>query len=455
MNEIIKKDLGAKFIADALSKNGYCAYLVGGCVRDAIMGEVPADIDITSSATPDTAMRILRDTGCTIAETGLKHGTFTAIYKGVPYEITTMRTESGYNDSRHPENVEFVKNIEQDLSRRDFTINAMAYSYENDEVIDVFGGKEDIKAKIVRCVGEPQRRFEEDALRIMRALRFASRLGFDIEKNTLEAMKNTKANLLNISSERIYKELCSILCGKHAGRVMMAYSDILYPVIPELEACNGFSQHSRYHKYDVLEHTCKVIDEIPPIPALRLAALFHDVGKPSVFSLDENGEGHFFGHAHKSTEIAEKTLKNLKADNKTKEDVLFLVKHHDTPLPSEEILLKKRLNRIGTERFLSLCAIARADCLGQDDSVRYRLGEIEKIKDAAERIIGEGTCFSLSSLAVDGNDVMSFGVKEGRDVGRVLSCLLDEVLSGQIENTSEKLKKRIRELVDIIHGNKQ
>ncbi len=442
----LKNDIGAAYIVSLLASWGFSSYLVGGCVRDACMGAAASDIDITSSARPDQTAEILERGGCRVIATGLKHGTVTAVYNGVPYEITTMRTEDGYCDNRHPDKVNFVDNIKEDLKRRDFTVNAMAYSYDEDGIIDLYGGRQDIEDKLIRCVGEPQRRFEEDALRILRGLRFASRLGFDIEDKTLEAMRDKKQLLLKISAERIYKELCMLLCGKYAGNTVLKYSDILYPIIPELEACRGFDQHSKYHRYDVLEHICHVIDAVKPEPSYRLCALFHDIGKPCVFSLGEDGEGHFYSHAQKSAEIAQATLDKLKADTKTKEEAVFLVRHHDTPLPKKANDIKKRLNRIGIERFFALCDIAYADCMGQAEQVRYRLGDIAQIKKFAEDIISAGECFDASSLNINGYDIISLGVSEGKEVGNILKVLLDEVLCGKLENAHEKLSMRAKEL---------
>ena len=446
MAEVFKNNEGAKFICDRIRAHGYSAYLVGGCVRDAYMKNEPSDVDITVSSPPEKTAEILESAGCRVIPTGLKHGTVTALYDGEVYELTTMRKESGYSDGRHPESVEFVSDIESDLTRRDFTINAMAYSYETGSIIDIFGGREDIKNKLIRCVGEPSRRFREDALRILRALRFASRLGFEIEENTLNAMREAKDSISCLSAERVYSELCGLLCGKHAGSVLLKYADIIYPVIPELEACQGFWQYSKYHKYDVLEHICKVIDATEPTPVMRLSAFFHDVGKPAAFFMDEQGEGHFFEHGNISYDIAQRTLERLKADNKTKDTVLFLVKHHDEPIPSENTLIKKRINRIGAERFFMLCDIAMADCKGKADSQLYRIAEIESIKKTAQAIISEGECTGAETLLINGDDIISLSVPEGKRVGEILKVILDEVLSGNLENTKESLLLRATEL---------
>ncbi len=429
----------AKKLCMTLEQNGYQAYAVGGCVRDAYMGIVPHDIDITTAATPDKVRDIFMHLGHHVIETGIKHGTVTVVAEGTPYEITTFRTEGGYGDMRHPQNVRFVGNIEQDLSRRDFTVNSIAYSYKDGSVVDVFGGVDDIKRKVIRCVGDPYRRFEEDALRILRALRFASKLGFAIEADTEQAMRSSAKNISAVSAERIYHELCEILCGKFASDVILAYSDVLSVILPELEACKGFCQHSKYHCYDVLMHICKVVENTPSVSHMRFAALLHDIAKPQVFSIDEKGEGHFYGHAAKSAEIAERFLTELKADKKTREQTVFLVRHHDTPLPNEERLIKKRINKIGKEAFFDLAALAEADCKGQSEAVRYRLSLVAQIKDKATELLSAGECMSLSSLRINGNDIIGLGVSEGREVGKILSQLLEAVMSGETDNDRDKL----------------
>ncbi len=439
MREHFLNDEGAKYISELYYSLGHSAFLVGGCVRDALMGKTPSDIDIATTATPNISAQILKKAGCRVVLTGAKHGTVTAIYGGSSYEITTMRKETGYSDKRHPDKTEFVNDIEIDLSRRDFTVNAMAYSLKTDEITDIFGGRADIENKIIRCVGEPSRRFGEDSLRILRALRFSAALGFEIEENTLRAMREAKDSLLLLSAERVYRELCLILCAEYAGSVILKYADILYPIIPELQACRGFLQNSKYHKYDVLEHICSVIDKSNKDKIMRLAAFFHDIGKPLCFSLDENGEGHFFGHACISAEIAERNLLRLKADKDTREAVVFLVKNHYNSLPTEPLQIKKRLNRIGKERFFLLCDLAFADTAGKADGLLDRLLEIEKIKQTAQKIIDEGQCFGVGSLAVDGEDLKTLGFRQGKEIGKVLGLLLDEVIEGRTENTKEAL----------------
>ncbi len=437
----------AKTICDALENEGYRAYAVGGCVRDAVMGITPHDTDITTSATPAEVKRIFELLDFCVIETGLKHGTVTVVCDKIPYEITTMRTEQGYTDMRHPEKVCFVRKIEEDLSRRDFTVNAMAYSYTDRCIVDLHGGMKDIEKRVIRCVGEPKQRFCEDALRILRALRFASSLGFSIDDGTAQAMRECSMNIRSVSAERIFKELTLLLCGKNAGRVIYEYSDILSIIIPELELCKGFDQHSRYHCYDVLRHICEVVDNIPAIPHLRFAAFLHDVGKPSVFSLDDTGEGHFYAHAQASTRIARRLMDELKADGETKKKTLFLVKHHDAPLPQEDKLIKKRLGRIGADAFFELIEIAKADCKGQSPRAFGRLDTYRELEHKVNDIIDSGACFTRASLAVDGNDIISLGVSEGREIGEILSQLLSAVMEGNVENNKEDLLCYARRLL--------
>lgn len=446
--ELLEKNSSAKTVCGIIEDAGYSAYAVGGCVRDALMGTEPNDVDITTSADPAAVHALFEKNGIKTIDTGIKHGTVTVLYNNECFEVTTMRTESGYADMRHPEAVVFVRNIEEDLARRDFTINAMAYSYKEKSIIDIYGGREDLAQRRIRCVGDPQMRFDEDALRIMRALRFSARLGFDIEPLTLAAMRRCKNNLNAVSSERIYKELSGILCACDAGRVIRDYSDILSVIIPELDRCRGFDQHSKYHIYDVLTHISYVVDNTPAVPYLRYAALFHDIGKPGTFFLDSKGEGHFYYHAQLSHEIARQTLDRLKCDNETKKKVLYLVKHHDTPLPEDSILIKKRISRIGAELFFDLATIAEADCKAQSPDVLYRLDKYTEIKNTASDILKKGNCLQRKDLAIDGTDIMDMGVKEGKTVGHVLSVLLSEVIDEKIPNERSELTLRAKQIID-------
>ncbi len=438
-------DADAKEICDILDAAGFVSYPVGGCVRDAIMGFIPHDIDITTAAHPDKVAGIFSCLGYKVIKTGIKHGTVTLLYNGREFEITTMRSEQGYSDKRHPSEIRFVTDIEQDLKRRDFTVNSMAYSYKERKLIDPFGGQEDIDRGIIRCVGNASERFSEDALRIMRALRFASKLGFDIDDVTAFAMRECKQDLRDISSERIYNELCGVLCGKNAGKIIRENYLILAVVLPELSECCGFDQNNKHHCYDVLDHIRFVVDNIPPVHYLRLAALLHDIGKPQCYTVGKDGQGHFYGHAKKSYEIASRFLSEMKVDNDTKNKVLLLVKNHDTPLPKEEKELKKRISRLGADMFFDLLELERADCKAQDESVKYRLKMYDEIECIAKDIIERGECLKITDLMIDGNDIISLGVDEGKCIGEILRRLLSEVIDGVLDNNRDVLMKRAKE----------
>ena len=437
--ESLKKNTEAMEICAIIERHGYSAYCVGGCVRDALMDVDPCDIDITTSAVPEQICKIFLENHCQVIPTGASHGTVTVIYKGKNYEITTMRCDGEYQDFRHPDAVTFVDDICVDLSRRDFTINAMAYSFFEDKIYDYYGGMQDILTGTIRCVGAPSVRFGEDALRILRALRFSSVLGFEIDQETKIAIREFSHNIRELSRERKKHEFDRLILGDFAGDIIYEYSDVLSYVIEELEQCKGFLQHSNYHSYDVLKHICKTINATPPLLHLRYAALFHDIAKPKTFSLDDTGQGHFYGHAKKSTEIAERVAQDLRFDNKTKDAVLTLVSHHDTPLPTDVRLIKRRISKLGKDMFFDLIALCRADYMAQSSLVSYRLETYDEIELLAKAIINSDECIDRNKLMINGNDIIKLGVNSGRDVGRILSYLLDEVIDGRLENKSEAL----------------
>ena len=425
----------AEIIFEKLQNAGYECFLVGGCVRDILMGKVPHDIDITTNATPEETKSVF--SYFHTLDIGIKHGTITVILEGEPIEITTYRTESAYTDGRHPDKVTFTKNIRDDLSRRDFTCNAIAFS-PSSGIVDPFGGIADIGSKTLRCVGTAEERFREDSLRILRALRFASVLGFEIEKETEEAMY-TCCELINIvSPERIYTEITKMLCGKNAGRILSGYSDILAVALPEIKAMKGFQQHNFHHIYDVLNHTAKVVDSVYPAVDLRLAALFHDCGKPNCFSLDENGVGHFYSHASISAHKAEEALMRLRCDNATREKVVKLVRIHDSPIEPDSKVIKKKLQKYGEEIFFDLIKLQRADNMGLSPEFLYRQETYTKLEEIARQIIEENQCFSLKDLAVNGRDMISLGLK-GKDIGKALDELLKAVIEERCQNDIESL----------------
>ncbi|MBQ9913575.1 MAG: CCA tRNA nucleotidyltransferase [Clostridia bacterium] len=425
----------AESIIGSLYDSGYEAYAVGGCTRDMIMGRESQDTDITTSATPQEIKKVFRSLHT--IDTGIRHGTVTVLMDGIPFEITTYRTEKGYSDGRHPDKVTFTRSLTEDLKRRDFTVNSIAYS-PRDGFVDPFGGREDIERGLLRCVGNPKERFTEDSLRILRGLRFCSVLGFSIEKNTAEAMRECKELLSIVSKERIFSELTKLICGKNVRDVLVSYSDILEVVLPEIKGMKGFDQHNFHHIYDVLEHTAAVTESIPPVPHLRYAALFHDCGKPDCFSTDENGVGHFYSHPSVSAKKAEEALLRLKSDTKTREAVIKLVKTHDTPIEESERIIKKRLRSMGEELFFDLIRLKRADTKGLAPEFHDREIHFDKLEKMAKEIIKNEECFSLRDLKINGNDLIREGFI-GKEIGSALSAALEAVIDGRVKNEKEAL----------------
>ena len=440
-NEKMKLSNGAIKAIKMLHEAGYEAYAVGGCVRDAIMGNEINDFDITTSATPVEMQQVFKNERT--FETGIKHGTITFVHERENVEITTYRVDGEYEDNRHPKTVEFTKKLENDLKRRDFTMNAIVYN-ENEGFIDLFNGIDDIKNKVIRAIGNPRDRFTEDALRILRCVRFSSTLGFKIEEKTKEAMLECKHLLHNISGERIAVEINKFLLGKNVKNAMLENYEILGEIIPEIKQMHGFDQKNSWHIYDVLTHTAVVVENTPPVLHLRLTALLHDTGKVHTFTLDENGVGHFYGHNEKSAEIAHEYLTKYKYDNFTKDRVTRLVKIHDTPIEPDKIFIKKRINRIGEKCFFDLIKIKRADNIAQNLQ-RVRLDIIDEIEKIATDIVNE-SCFSLKTLAINGSDLIKNGHTPGKNLGIILDTLLNEVIEEKIPNEKEALLKRANEI---------
>ena len=424
-----------------LKSSGYEAYLVGGCVRDMLMGIKAHDYDITTSASPFEMKQVFKD--YRTIETGIKHGTLTVIIDGEILEITTYRIDGEYKDNRHPESVTFSRNLKDDLLRRDFTINALVYN-ESEGVIDLFDGEKDIKNKIIRAVGDAEKRFTEDALRILRGIRFSSTLGFEIEENTKKAMKKCAHLLHNIAGERINVEIEKFLLGKNVKNAILENYEILGELIPEIKRMYKFDQKCKYHIYDVLEHTAVACAYIPPIPYLRLAALLHDTGKVHTFFTDDRGVGHFYGHGEKSVEIAREYLNKYKYDNFTKEKVISLVKLHDIYTEEDKILVKKRLNRIGKEVFFDLLKLQKADNMAQNLNV-VDVSHIDRLEKIALEIVNE-ECFDRSSLKINGSDLIREGFEKGVTIGFVLDRLLDEVIEEKLPNEKLELLKRAKEI---------
>lgn len=436
---------GAKKILKELADSGYKAYVVGGCVRDCLRGEVPHDWDITTSATPDEMHEVFEN--IKTVDTGLKHGTITVIpNEGELYEVTTFRVDGEYKDNRHPETVEFVRDVEGDLARRDFTVNAIAMDMDGN-IVDPFGGEEDIKARVIRCVGDPDKRFSEDGLRILRALRFASALGFKIEDETAESIRRNCHLLENISYERVNVELTKLLLGKYSLDILLGYKEVITTVIPELKPSIGFKQNSIWHCYDVYDHIVHSVaayegsDE-----CIKTALLLHDIGKPFCYTEDEEGHGHFYGHGKISVDMAEKILDRLKYSNVRKDKILDLVRYHDTRIEPSVKACRKALGRFGPELFFDLAEVRRADKLAQSDYSREKeFGEMDEIVRIAKEIVESDACLDLKRLAVDGDDLMrELDIKPGKRLGQILNALLDKVVADELPNEKEALLEYAR-----------
>lgn len=427
-----------------LQSAGFEAYAVGGCVRDSLLGKTPNDWDITTSAKPEDMKSVFADFHC--IDTGIKHGTVTVVIDGEPLEITTFRLDGEYEDNRHPKSVTFTSNLGADLGRRDFTVNAMAYSKKTGTV-DLFGGQNDLKNKIIRCVGDPDRRFNEDALRILRALRFASALDFEIEEKTAQSLLKNCALLGNISEERIAKELLKLVCGKGAKRILTDFAPVLFEILPELQPMYKNSHDNPHHCYDIYEHTLIAVESIDPEPTLRFAMLLHDCGKPAVKKFDENGVAHFYGHQRISAEISAQILARLKVSNKFRDEILFLVSNHDRwELYENTEKMPRYLSKFGLDGVLKLLKVMRADVLAKSPEYRYRLDQIADAEEIAKNLAAQKPCLSLSELQINGRTLMDIGIPQGRKLGAVLAQLLDEVIDGVTKNTQEALTTRAREI---------
>ena len=427
-----------------LQSAGFEAYAVGGCVRDSLLGKTPNDWDITTSAKPENMKSVFADFHC--IDTGIKHGTVTVVIDGEPLEITTFRLDGEYEDNRHPKSVTFTSNLGADLGRRDFTVNAMAYS-KMTGTVDLFGGQNDLKNKIIRCVGDPDRRFNEDALRILRALRFASALAFEIEEKTAQSLLKNRALLGNISEERIAKELLKLVCGKGAKRILTDFAPVLFEILPELQPMYKNSHDNPHHCYDIYEHTLIAVESIDPEPTLRFAMLLHDCGKPAVKKFDENGVAHFYGHQRISAEISAQILARLKVSNKFRDEILFLVSNHDRwELYENTEKMPRYLSKFGLDGVLKLLKVMRADVLAQSPEYRYRLDQIADAEEIAKNLAAQKPCLSLRELQINGRTLMDIGIPQGRKLGAVLAQLLDEVIDGVTKNTQEALTTRAREI---------
>lgn len=423
-------------IINELEKNGYEAYAVGGCVRDSLLGREPNDWDITTNALPEQVKDIFPHT----IDTGIQHGTVTIMLHHVGYEVTTYRIDGEYEDSRHPRDVTFTTSLKEDLKRRDFTINAMAYN-ERDGIVDAFGGMDDLKDGIVRAVGDPKERFTEDALRMMRAVRFAAQLGYSIEEQTLLAIRQMAESLRNISAERIQTELIKLVTSAHPEHMEILFqSGITGIIMPQFDRLMETSQNNPHHCYSVGMHTIKAMENVEPDKVLRLTMLFHDMGKPDTKTTDEEGIHHFHGHAQISEKYAGRILKALKFDNDTLHKVTKLTRYHDRKINTNARGVRRILNEIGEELFLMLLEVKKADTLAQSDYKRNeKLEELEVLRNLYLQIKEKDECFQLKDLAVTGQDLIALGMKPGPGIGQMLHELLDLVLEDPQANQKENL----------------
>lgn len=435
----------AKYIIKTITDAGYEAYVVGGCVRDSILGRTPEDWDITTSAKPEQVKELFQRT----IDTGLQHGTVTVMLDREGFEVTTYRIDGKYEDSRHPKEVTFTPNLEEDLKRRDFTINAMAYN-EEAGLVDIYGGLQDIERKIIRCVGDAGERFREDALRIMRAIRFSAQLGYAIEERTKEAIRELAPNLSQISAERIQVELVKLLVSPHPDYLRMAYeTGVTKVILPEFDTAMETPQNHPHHKYNVGEHTLHALLEIKPERCLRLAMLFHDIGKPATLTVDEEGITHFHGHPAVSEKMTEEILKRLKFDNDTIHTVCRLVLYHDygNDMEPEIRVVRRAVNKIGEDIFPELLQVKKADVLAQSMYLRdEKLESLEKWEELYQEIVKEDQCISLKNLAVNGKDLIAAGRKPGKEMGVILNRLLELVLEHPEYNNREILLKEAEKL---------
>ena len=427
-----------KKIINEIEKAGYEAYAVGGCVRDSILQRTPNDWDITTSAKPLEIKKIFRRT----VDTGLKHGTVTVLMGSEAYEVTTYRIDGEYEDSRHPKNVEFTSNLKEDLLRRDFTINAMAYN-DKEGLVDIFGGMEDIEKKTIRCVGEPKERFTEDALRLLRAVRFAAQLGYSIDKDTRDAIKELAPTLKKISAERIQAELNKTIVSDNPEMLKDAYElGLTKEFLPELDKCFETDQNNPHHCYSVGDHIIKSVENIEADKTLRLTMLLHDIAKPECKKTDEKGIDHFHGHQVKSSEMAKDILRRLKYDNDTIDKVSRLVRFHDERLEAGGKVMRRAIHRIGLQAFPDIFKVWNADIDAQSDFQKKEKHERLEINKADyEEVMAKSECVDLKGLAVSGRDLIEKGVHPGPEIGGLLNIMLEDVIDNPEHNDREYLLK--------------
>ncbi|GAE02830.1 polyA polymerase family protein [Clostridium botulinum B str. Osaka05] len=443
----IKIPKGVECIINTLQENNHEAYIVGGAVRDSLLERKVNDWDITTSANPQEVVNIFENLGYKIIPTGLKHGTVTILINSIGYEVTTFRIDGEYEDNRRPKEVKFTSNLKEDLKRRDLTINAMAYN-EKMELVDYFHGLEDLNNKIIRCVGNSKDRFNEDSLRMLRCIRFASQLNFHMEESTKFNIRELSKNINNVSMERIRDELCKILVSSQPvyGIRNIVELNLVDYIIPELKDCVGFEQHNIHHDKDVYGHILSVVENVPNKLELRLAALLHDIGKPKCFSIGDNGQGHFYGHQKISADMTKDILKRLKFDNKTIDKVDKLVYNHMTRYnklrtPS----IKKFINKVGIDNLDDLFELQIADIKGSAKEY-HSFDNILNLKTKCEKILSEKQPLTIKDLDIDGHDLMKLGIKQGKEIGIVLNKLLDIILENPNLNNKEDLIKIVESI---------
>ena len=445
----IKIPDNANTIINTLQNNGHSAYVVGGCVRDSLMGRIPHDWDICTSATPEQMLEIFKD--FRVIETGLKHGTVTIVINGEQYECTTYRIDGKYSDNRRPDNVTFTNDLVEDLKRRDFTINAMAYN-DIEGLIDPFGGTEDINENTIQCVGSAKDRFGEDSLRILRAIRFASQLDFTIELNTDWQIHQQYKSLKNISVERINSEFCKIVNSDNFCVELLLYKDVFALFIPELKDMFDFPQKNPHHDYDVFGHTVHAVENCNSDDlTVRLAVFFHDFGKPHSYQDGDDGIRHFKGHGRVSADMTDVIMKRLKFDNETRNNVVQLVYYHDATFEVGKKYVKRWLNKLGEKQFRRLLDVRRADIKGQkvvcSTDKKDKIEKLDIIEKLIDEVIQENQCFTLKDLAVNGNDLIQIGYNPDKQLGEALNILLNGVINEEFENKKDSLLNIAKEML--------
>ncbi len=435
----------AATVLERLEHHGFEAYVVGGCVRDSLMGRAPKDWDVCTNALPDEVLRVFRKFH--VIKTGLKHGTVTVMVDHQPVEVTTFRIDGAYTDNRHPDSVNFVSRVEEDLARRDFTINAMAYNPRRG-LVDAFGGREDLDARAIRCVGEPDERFHEDGLRILRALRFAARYDFNIETETAHSIRRNRHLLANVSAERIFTELKGILAGEGVLSMLLGFPEVFATIIPEIQPAIGFPQKNPYHCFDVWTHTAYAVSAAPADEPLRLVMLLHDLGKPAHHSVGEDGRAHFYGHPETGAQMAREILLRLKSDNATLERAVVLVREHDIVWPTTPAGMRRLIGRIGAENVRLLFDVRRADLAAHSEFAREKdAGAIRAAYLLFEDVLDSTPAFTVKDLPVNGADLMALGMQPGPAMRHVLEQLLQEMQEETLPAERDPMLARAREII--------